>query len=725
MTDSTRRAIARPLTWLGFGILVVLVIAMGFVWRSWPQMTSQTWDGVSWRVELYIRKAVGRVPDLSWVELWHMTRARGGFGLGGFVTNGISLPGSVVNFYDTHEDLEEGARIFRERCEFCHGEDGVGRQGPALNRSGFVHGESAFAIYRSLRDGVPDAAMGPANLSLVERWQVVGYVQRLQSQFPEVGDNAEIVSSLDIRVSGEQIRRADSHPDDWLTYSGSLDGRRYSPLDQISRDNVAELRALWIQQLQTNDLVNEATPLVVDGMIFTTEPPANVVALEAKSGDVVWRYQRSVPADLPLCCGRINRGLAVLDRSLFLGSLDGYLVAIDVNTGQAIWETRVASPDDGYTMTGAPLIVNRSVVVGVAGGEFGIRGFLAAYDVDTGELLWKFNTIPGPGEPGHETWENDAWRTGGGPTWVTGSYDPELDLIYWGVGNPGPPYAGHVRPGDNLFNNSVIALRGSSGELAWHFQFTPHDVHDWDSNQTPILVDITLGGVPRKVICWANRNGFYYVLDRATGEFLTATSFVEVTWATGLNSAGRPILAEANELSTQGRLTRPAYWGATNWQNPALDEHQGSVFVPAVEAAGIFSTSDEVRRGDGGLYAGSAGRIATVTDPITVVRSLDISTGSRKWEYVLPSDTAYMDYSGLLATGGGLVFGASGGFVFALDSTTGTELWRLFLGGATRAAPISFTVDGRQVVAVAAGRAFFLLGLSPLSGPDGPDQPPR
>jgi alcohol dehydrogenase (cytochrome c) len=676
-------------------------------------MTSQTWDGVSWRVELCIRKAVGRVPELSWSELWHMTRARGGFGLGGFVDRGLSLAGSVTNIYDTQEDLETGARIFREQCELCHGEDGIGRQGgPALNRPGLVHGDSAFAIYRGVRDGIHDTAMGPTDLSLVERWQVVGYVQALQLRAPDAFDNAEIVSSLNIRVTSEQIRLAGSRPNEWLTYSGSFDGRRYSPLAQINRDNVERLQVFWVQQFETNDPINEATPLVVDGMIFTTEPPANVVALEAKSGDVIWRYQRSVSADLPLCCGRVNRGLAVLDSSLFLGTLDGYLVAIDANTGQAIWETRVASPSDGYTMTGAPLIVDRSVVVGVAGGEFGIRGFLAAYDVDSGELLWKFNTIPGPGEPGHETWENDAWQTGGGPTWITGSYDPELDLIYWGVGNPGPPFAGYVRPGDNLFNNSVIALRGSSGQLAWHFQFTPHDVHDWDSNQTPILVDIALGGVPRKVICWANRNGFYYVLDRVTGEFLMATPFVEVTWATGIDSAGRPIEAEANENSAQGRLTRPAYWGGTNWQNPAMDQDQGLVFVPAVEAAGIFSESEDVRRGSGGLYAGSAGSTSPAIDPIVAVRALDIATGAKKWEHVLPSRTTYMDYSGLLATGGGLIFGASGGSVFALDSTTGAELWRLFLGGTTRAAPISFTVDGHQVVAVSVGRAFFLLGLS-------------
>ena len=236
----------------------------------------------------------------------------------------------------------------------------------------------------------------------------------------------------------------------------------------------------------------EATPLVVNGVIFTTEPPSSVVALDAKSGNVIWRYSRNLPSDLPVCCGRVNRGLAVLGGSLFWETLDGYLFALDANTGKVMWQTQVADPSDGYTLTGAPLIANRLVVVGVAGGEFGIRGFLAAYDPETGKQVWKFMTIPGPGEPGHETWENDAWRTGGGPTWNTGSYDPSLDLLYWGVGNPAPDFSGDVRPGDNLFTNSVIALHASSGKLAWHFQFTPHDEHDWDSAQNPILADLLI-----------------------------------------------------------------------------------------------------------------------------------------------------------------------------------------------------------------------------------------
>ena len=258
--------------------------------------------------------------------------------------------------------------------------------------------------------------------------------------------------------------------------------------------NVSQLRVRWVQQFNTNDNAIEATPLVTNGVIFTTEPPANVVALDAKSGNVIWRYQRSVPTELPLCCGRVNRGLAISGNTVFLGSLDGYLVAINANDGKAVWQTEVVDLS-ADTITGAPLIVNRSVVVGIAGGEAGICGFLAAFDVTTGQQQWKFYTVPGPGDPGHETWQSEAWRTGGGPTWVTGSYDPALDLLYWGVGNPSPPFSGDSRPGDNLFTDSVIALHASTGKLAWYFQFTPHDEHDWDSNQTPILADVFINGI--------------------------------------------------------------------------------------------------------------------------------------------------------------------------------------------------------------------------------------
>ncbi len=513
-------------------------------------------------------------------------------------------------------------------------------------------------------------------------------------------------------MSSEQIRTAGSRTDQWLTYSGSLDGRRYTPLTEITPENVSRLRVRWIRQFGTSGSKIESTPIVVGGFVFTTEPPSDVVALDVRSGEVRWWYRRSLPDKLPIDTSATNRGLGVLGNVLFLGSLDGVLVAINATNGSVIWQTAVVNPSDGYTMTGAPLIVNGSVVVGVSGGEYGIRGFLAAYDAETGRQQWKFNTIPGPGEFGHDTWKNDAWRTGGGPTWVTGSYDPSLDLLYWGVGNPAPGFNGDVRPGDNLFTDSVIALHASSGKLAWYFQFTPHDEHDWDATQTPILADILIKGVLRQVICVANRNGFYYVLDRTTGEFLVGVPFVEQNWAKGLDSAGRPILSSDAKVTSSGRLTRPGVGGGINWQNAAFDDKSGLVFVPATEGASVFTKSPNPRRGELGFYPGSSGAAGAADQPLEpVVRALDVATGAKKWEHFSPTWKESNGYSGLLATGGRLVFGASGGFAFAIDSATGRELWRVFLGGDTYAAPISFTLDGRQVILVSAGQGLFLFGL--------------
>jgi alcohol dehydrogenase (cytochrome c) len=663
------------------------------------------WHSLTWRIQFYTRKAMGGVPDLSWSEVLKMTHPDSGFVLTSTVTEGRSLDAAVINPYVTAADNDKGAAIFRQRCTACH--DGTGTRAPLLDRPGLKHGDSDLAIYKTLRDGIPDTAMPPAELSFAERWQVVGYIRALQIKSSEA--SAAKPSRPSIQVSSDDLRAAGTRTDQWLTYSGSMSGLRYSPLAEITPQNVAQLRTRWIQQFDTIDRVIEATPIVVGGTLFITEPPANIIAYDTKSGNQVWKYERPVPDDLPACCGRVNRGLAILGSTLFLGSLDGRLVAVDANTGKLVWETEVANPSDGYTMTGAPLIANGSVVVGVAGGEYGIRGFLAAYDPVTGKEKWKFNTIPGPDEPFHETWEGDSWKTGGGPTWITGSYDPSLDLLYWGVGNPGPVYIGAKRPGDNLYTDSVIALNASTGKLAWHFQFTPHDEHDWDSNQTPILADIPIGGAVRKVICWANRNGFYYVLDRATGEFLTGAPFVKQNWADGLDQAGRPILTQG--ATAAGRLTSPGVGGGTNWQNPAFDPRQGLVFVPATEGSSIYTKSDPDRigRGQNGMFVGSGGAMAA--PPIPFVRALDAATGKRKWEYASPSSTELPAYSGLLATAGGLVFGASSGSVFALDAATGKELWRGSFGGDTRAAPITFTVDGRQLIAVSVGRALFVLGL--------------
>ncbi len=670
---------------------------------------SELRPAISWRAQIYLRKASGRVPELSWSELLKTTTYRGGFSLQSVIAVGQSVSASLSNPYTSREDREAGSRIFEERCARCHGLDGRGALGPSLAQFGYKRGDSDLSIYRILTDGIPGTAMVSSDLSFVERWQVIGYLRTLQFH-----SNNDELPPLNIEVSSEQIRRADDSPGEWLTYSGSLNGWRYSRLSEITPANVSQLHVRWIHQSSSSEPKFESTPLVVGDTIFATEPPATVLALDAKTGEVIWQYQRPITVDVPLCCGVQNRGLAILDNSLFFGSLDGYLIAINANTGKVNWQTRVASPSDGFSMTGAPLVVNHSVVVGVAGAEFGTRDFLAAYDVATGQQKWKFDTIPGPGEAGHETWQNEAWKSGGGSTWVTGSYDPSLDLLYWGVGNPSPDFNGDVRPGDNLFTDSVVALHASSGKLAWYFQFTPHDEHDWDSGQTPILADLLINGLERKVICWPNRNGFYYVLDRITGQFMTGTPFVEVNWAQGLTSRGRPIPATVNTLNERGRITKPSVGGATNWQPAAFNPTLGLIFIHANEGASVFtkSASDRITRGEHGYAVGSGGSI--VGPVTTVVRALDAATGAKQWEYYSQPAKGFDiggNVGGMLATAGGLVFGATAGSLFALDAVTGKELWSVHLGGRTIAPPISFTLEGKQVIAVYVGRAMFLFGL--------------
>lgn len=704
----TRRCLLISVVTLLTLVVVGGAVETGLKLKSRKSLQSVTWQMVSWRLRLFVHKAEGDIPELSWHELWFMVQARGGFGMEGFVKQGFSLKGTVVNPY-THDDHQRGAQIFRQRCAICHGAEGAGGRGPALNRSGLNHGDSDLAMYKVVRDGVAQTAMPPFVMSPEVRWQLIGYVRSLQLTTSH--ESKEEPVSIDLRVSAEQVRNAGSSADTWLTYSGSLDGGRYTPLTEITPENVSRLRVRWIRQFDTSESRSESTPIVVSGVIFTTEPPCDVVALDAKSGEEKWRYRRVLPDKLPIEVTKANRGLAVLGNTLFLGSLDGVLVAINATDGSEIWQTKVVNPSEGYTMTGAPLIANGSVVVGVAGGEYGIRGFLAAYDAATGRQLWKFNAVPGPGEFGHDTWKNDAWRTGGGATWVTGSYDPSLDLVYWGVGNPAPGFQGDVRPGDNLFTDSLIALHASSGKLAWYFQFTPHDEHDWDATQTPILVDLPIKGALRRVLCVADRNGFYYVLDRTTGEFLLGVPFVRQTWAKGLDSAGRPILSADAQVSSTGRLTSPGSGGGTNWQNAAFDHKRSLIFIPATEGSSIFTKTVNAGRGELGFYPGSAGN--DNEPPDSVVRALDAATGERRWECFSPGKKRFYPYgySGLLATGGGLVFGASRGFMFAIDAATGRDLWHVFLGGATLAPPVSFTVEGRQVVLVSAGRALFSFGL--------------
>src|SRR5438309_1252934 len=349
-----------------------------------------------------------------------------------------------------------------------------------------------------------------------------------------------VPGALRAQVTSERLLRAPDEPRNWLTYSGSYSSQRFSPLKQIDPSNVKNLELKRVFQAQSLQKF-ETTPLVVDGIMYLTQSPNDVVALDAKTGRVFCVYHYATSPDSRPCCGIVNRGVAILGDTLFMATVDAHLVAVDARNGHAIWNNKLADAAAGYAMTMAPLVVKDKVIVGTAGGEYGIRGFIAAYDVHTGKEVWRFNTIPGPGEPGHETWAGDSWQTGGAPVWVTGSYDPELNLTYWGTGNPSPDWNGDNRGGDNLYSDSVVALDPDTGKLKWYYQFSPHDEFDFDSVQIPVLAEMEWQGNRRRVMLWANRNGLFYVLDRVTGQLLLGKPFVEVNWMSGFDEKGRPI----------------------------------------------------------------------------------------------------------------------------------------------------------------------------------------
>jgi alcohol dehydrogenase (cytochrome c) len=508
------------------------------------------------------------------------------------------------------------------------------------------------------------------------------------------------------QVPPVRIRDADREPGNWLTYSRGYNGQRFSPLDQITADNVRNLRAAWTYQIQQQGKFS-ASPIAIDGILYISEPGGDVVALDGLTGRPVWRFGRRPPPDLHACCGSANRGLAVIDDLLLVGTLDAHLLAIDLHTGKLRWDSVVADYRTGHAITVAPLAIGDKVIVGIAGGEDGIRGFLDAYEVKTGRRSWRFWTVPGPGEPGNESWQGDSWKTGGAPTWITGSYDPELKLVYWGTGNPGPDYDGEGRKGDNLYSCSLLALDSESGKLRWHFQFTPHDVNDWDSTHVPMLIDS--GG--RKLVAVANRNGFYYLLDRVTGEFVAGAPYGRQSWASGLDAKGRPVRLPNTDPTPQGRMVYPGFHGATNWFSPSFSPSTGLVYVAVREEPAVF-VRERSRYEPGQWYSGGNPSGVPKVEPTGSIRALEHLTGKLAWEFPLRSPP----WAGLMSTAGGVVFGGSSeGMFFALDSKTGKPLWHYGTGGAIFANPVSFLVEGRQHVAIAAGNSLFAFSL-----PDAP-----
>ena len=650
-------------------------------------------------------------------------------------------------------NVANGERIFSSSCAGCHRVDGRGGAlGPDLSRIGASR--SRALLTREIRDASAVIAPGYLPVTLVAKdgqrirgarksedaysIQIMDTRQRLQgyikadlreviaektSLMPNFtaerlkdGDLNDLIGYLSTLRGGATVPAATTaasgitsqdlldglkNPGRWLQYSGDYTGQRHSPLTQVTPENVSRLSPQWTFQSDTLALSRgfEATPLVVDGVIYQTGPNGSAWAIDARSGRTFWRYRRPNAPDLTSgAVYPVNRGFAILGDRLFLVTLDAHVVALDTKTGTVVWEAVMEDYKAGYATTPAPLVVKGKVIIGSSGGEYPTRGFITAFDANTGKQLWRFYTIPNPGEKGSETWPSpETMIRGGAAAWVTGSYDPELNLIYYGTGNPNPDYYGAERKGDNLYTCSIVALDADTGELKWHYQFTPHDTHDWDSDHIPVLATVPIGGQPRKVVMVANRNGFFYALDRATGKLLVAKPFTDTNWAREIGADGRPIVLD--EDGTKKCI--PDFWGGTNFMPPSFDPALNLFFVTARETCvTYFPVKPEIVRGQSSV-GGGVRRVADRMFDYGALRAIDPSTGARKWEmrYTTPS------FAGVMSTASGLVFtgDAEGNFV-AVDARTGKALWHYPTGASIwGAAATTYMLDGRQYVLIPSG----------------------
>jgi len=497
----------------------------------------------------------------------------------------------------------------------------------------------------------------------------------------------------------------------WLSYSGDYTGRRHSPLAQITPSNVNRLAAQWA--FQAENMVAgrgfEGTPLLVDGVLYITGNNNTAWAIDVRTGAQLWRYRRTLPAGLTYgSANASNRGFAVLGNLLFMGTLDAHLIALDRRTGKIVWDATVEDFKVGYAITQAPLIVKDRIILGIAGGDIPTRGFIDAYDPKDGKRVWRFYTIPGPGEPGSETWSDPVvLPRGGGATWQTGSYDPELNLLYWGTGNPNPDYYGEDRKGDNLYTTSIVALDADSGKLRWHYQFTPHDTHDWDSNHVPVLADLTINGRARKVVMVANRNGFFYTLDRETGEFLVGKPFTSTSWAREIGKDGRPVVLSLGVSTGSKPQCVPDYRGGTKFNPPSYDPAAQLFFVMARETCAIYTPRKEEPVPGRSFMSGGMEKLPE--PDYSALRAIDPKTGAIKWEHRFTQSSL----AGVMSTASGLVFaGDQDGYFNAFETRSGKLLWRYRTGSPIHgAAATTYMLDGRQYVLIPSGMTITAFAL--------------
>lgn len=531
-------------------------------------------------------------------------------------------------------------------------------------------------------------------------------------------------------VDDKALLAAQENNGNWLMYDRTYNAQRYSGLAQINKQNVARLQPLWTFQTGVLDGF-ECTPLVIDGVMYVTTPWNHAYAIDCKTGSQLWHYQKSLPENLALCCDAVNRGFAVYGDRLYMTTLDAHLVCLNKNNGEELWDEAITAHGENgaeekeiykmaYSATVAPLVVKGKVIIGISGAEYGIRGFIDAYHAETGKRVWRFYTVPAAedkaahSQQAMKTWAGQSWLTGGGSAWVTGTYDPELNTLYWGIGNPSPDFNGEVRQGDNLYTCSIVALNPDDGTYKWHFQNSPHDLWDYDGVNTPTLVDIKQGGKTVKALIQAHRNGYFYCLNRENGAFIYGKPFCEVTWTDrtkgvdGLDpKSGRPFVNPAALPTKEGVRVCPGAAGGKEWNPMAYHPGTGFAYVPVINNCAKF-TSDKAFFIKGQPYWGSS---LTLIDGEAsgAFKAIDVSSGEIKWEVKTRSPMV----AGVLATGGDLVFtGDAEGFFTAYDAATGADLWHFQCGSGHHASPITYALGGKQYIAVCVGWGGWTAGFA-------------
>jgi alcohol dehydrogenase (cytochrome c) len=626
-----------------------------------------------------------------------------------------------------------GRQVFVSRCAGCHGTEGNGGElGP--NIATRIPSRTDDDLTAVVKQGLVGAGM-PAfpNLTATETADLVRFLRTLRPRNGSGPSRAKVTlsdgrpleglalnqSTSDLQLLGDDRRlhllrkngdryRAVTSQADWPSYNGATSGGRYSTLSQINKGNVARLTSKWIFSLPGTSAL-QVTPVVIEGVMYVTS--ANeCYALDAGSGRQIWRYQRPRTKGLiGVSAGGANRGVAVAGDRVFMVTDHAHLIALNRYNGSLLWESELADWKQNYYGTGAPLVVGNLVIAGISGGDDGVRGFLTAFDQASGKEVWRFWTVPKAGEPLSETWKGKGIEHGGGTTWMTGSYDPELDTLYWQAGNPGPDMIGDDRLGDNLYTDSILALDPKTGTLKWHFQFTPHDVWDYDAEQPSVLIDAKWQGQPRKLLVQANRNGYFYVLDRTNGKFLLGTQYVKtLTWASGLTPEGRPIIVPNMEPTLEGKRVCPSLDGASNWYATSFNPTTGLYYVQTNDKCGVFTRTNMDWQAGKGFMGGSFG--AAPEPAQRVLRAIDIQTGKVVWG--LPQTGTVNSWGGVLSTAGGIVlFGEDSGALMAADATTGKPLWSYQTSQLWKSSPMSYMFDNKQLVAVAAGPNIIAFGL--------------